>query len=149
MVDFGCTEGRWLASWREQGVTEILGLDGPYVDLDRLLIPKSDFRVMNLAKFIDFDRQFDFCRIEIKDEPGVQPWYRFNLFSFCNKNLLHRLPTQLTETLLDPEMPIPDVSPRWYRLRKQMVRRLPFFMRQWLAKCAVYIRVHWPYRLVD
>ncbi len=208
VVDFGCAEGGWLSAWREQGVTDTLGLDGPYVNQDRLLIPKKDFKIMNLEHPVDLGRCFDlamsvevaehvspqasrifvenltrhaqlvlfsaappgqggeyhineqsydywknifyqrnfvpldYCRLQIKDDPEVQPWYRYNIFLYADKDILHKLPAPVTATLLDPGIPIPDIAPWWYRLRKQIVRRLPFFLCQWLAKCAVRIRAH-------
>ncbi|MEO5328365.1 MAG: class I SAM-dependent methyltransferase [Magnetococcus sp. THC-1_WYH] len=208
VVDFGCAEGGWLAAWREQGVTDILGLDGAYVNQDRLLIPQASFKVVDLTQSVDLGRRFDlamsvevaehlpqhaastfvesltchadlvlfsaatpgqggeqhineqsyeywrdifikydyvmlnWCRDEIKNNREVQPWYRYNLFLFVNKNKLNQLPTVMTDTLLPPEIPVPDMAPWWYRVRKQVVRRLPFFLCQWMAKCAVRIRAY-------
>lgn len=43
-VDFGCGVGTWLAVLKENGVEEILGLDGAWVEKDLLKIPVGDFR---------------------------------------------------------------------------------------------------------
>jgi len=49
VVDVGCGLGQWLAAFQQAGVTEILGLDGNYVQRDRLEIPPCDFQVQDLA----------------------------------------------------------------------------------------------------
>jgi SAM-dependent methyltransferase len=59
IVDFGCAYGSWLAVWRGNGVEEILGLDGDYVDKQHLLIAEEQFKCVNLALELDLKRQFD------------------------------------------------------------------------------------------
>jgi SAM-dependent methyltransferase len=59
VVDVGCGAGAWLAAWRELGVTDVLGLDGGYVDQSRLLIPAMAFRAVDLAAPFDCARRFD------------------------------------------------------------------------------------------
>jgi len=59
VVDIGCGEGAWLDVFRKLGTEQFLGLDGAYVELDRLLIPKDAFRAVDLAKPFLLDRQFD------------------------------------------------------------------------------------------
>lgn len=49
VVDFGCGIGTWLAAAREFGATNILGLDGDYVDPKRLRIDPGSFRPVDLA----------------------------------------------------------------------------------------------------
>jgi SAM-dependent methyltransferase len=58
VADFGCGHGAWLSIWQETGA-EIVGLDGPYVDRTRLLIPASAFRPADLAAPLDLGRRFD------------------------------------------------------------------------------------------
>jgi SAM-dependent methyltransferase len=43
VVDLGCGTGSWLAAFRDQGVEEIRGIDGEYVDRDLLRIPVDCF----------------------------------------------------------------------------------------------------------
>jgi len=59
VVDFGCAEGLWLRAWRDAGVEETFGLDGDYVDRERLLIPPDSFRAVDLSRPIDLGRRFD------------------------------------------------------------------------------------------
>ncbi len=58
IADFGCGQGAWLQAWQGIGA-EILGLDGPYVDRSRLLIPETAFLPSDLAASIDLHRKFD------------------------------------------------------------------------------------------
>ncbi|WP_298910522.1 methyltransferase domain-containing protein [uncultured Aliiroseovarius sp.] len=61
VVDFGCGRGLWLAEWSRHGVGDVIGIDGDYVDRDRLSIPKSCFKSCDLTKPIDLERKFDLC----------------------------------------------------------------------------------------
>ena len=58
IADFGCGQGAWLRVWKDAG-TEVLGIDGPYVDRTRLLIPTEAFRPADLTAPLDFGRRFD------------------------------------------------------------------------------------------
>ena len=59
VLDVGCGQGAWLKVWTEHGVGEVLGLDGPYVDREALLIPAERFRATDLAAPIDVARRFE------------------------------------------------------------------------------------------
>ena len=59
VVDVGCGTGAWLASFVAAGTDAILGLDGPWVDLDLLEIPRESFRVVDLTQPTTVERQFD------------------------------------------------------------------------------------------
>ena len=59
VVDFGCGRGAWLKAFLENGVETVLGLDGDYVDTDRLLIDADQFRGVDLRRPIALDRCFD------------------------------------------------------------------------------------------
>ncbi|HET6202132.1 MAG TPA: methyltransferase domain-containing protein [Planctomycetota bacterium] len=43
VIDLGCGRGTWLAVFRENGVSSIRGVDGDYVERDRLSIPPEAF----------------------------------------------------------------------------------------------------------
>jgi hypothetical protein len=49
VVDFGCGIGIWLAAFQERGVTDIHGVDGDWVKLDSLVIPRERFTHADLA----------------------------------------------------------------------------------------------------
>ncbi len=59
VVDVGCGTGAWLAAFRDNGVEEILGIDGNYVDRQTLSISQDNFRDHDLEKPLELDRTFD------------------------------------------------------------------------------------------
>lgn len=60
IVDFGCAEGVWLKAAKEvdENVT-VLGLDGDYVDRERLKIPDDCFQAVDLSKPVQLHRKYD------------------------------------------------------------------------------------------
>lgn len=59
-VDIGCGVGTWLSVLREKGVSDVLGVDGAWVDPGLLVIPKDCFKQMALDKTeIRLPRKFD------------------------------------------------------------------------------------------
>lgn len=59
VVDIGCGDGTWLSVFVEQGVENIWGLDGSYVDTERLLIDKTLFQAIDLTRPERIGRTFD------------------------------------------------------------------------------------------
>ena len=59
VVDVGCGVGGWLAVFREQGIEDIRGVDGAYVNKDLLFIPKEAFTEYDLRQPFTADRQYD------------------------------------------------------------------------------------------
>lgn len=59
VLDVGCGRGTWLAAWREAGVLDVLGVDGDYVDRDRLTIPEQLFVSADLTEAWRVNRRFD------------------------------------------------------------------------------------------
>ncbi|MEM4360241.1 MAG: methyltransferase domain-containing protein [Candidatus Bilamarchaeaceae archaeon] len=49
VVDVGCGIGTWLSVFQEYGVENILGIDGEYVNREKLLIPDNCFLPMDLS----------------------------------------------------------------------------------------------------
>ena len=62
VVDVGCGRGTWLAVWSELGVTDIAGVDGPYVDRGKLAIPAEAFTTADLAGEWAIGRRFDLAQ---------------------------------------------------------------------------------------
>ncbi|MCB1908961.1 MAG: methyltransferase domain-containing protein [Rhodocyclaceae bacterium] len=58
-IDIGCGVGTWLSVLKEKGVSEICGLDGPWVDQDLLEIPRADFRTTDFDEAIVADKRYD------------------------------------------------------------------------------------------
>jgi hypothetical protein len=59
MIDVGCGRGAWLAAARELGVSDVLGVDGAYVDVASLLIPAERFTPHDLTTPLRIARRFD------------------------------------------------------------------------------------------
>jgi SAM-dependent methyltransferase len=59
VLDLGCGQGAWLKVWGDNGVRDITGIDGPYVDQDELLIEARSFQAGDLTKPIRLERKFD------------------------------------------------------------------------------------------
>ena len=59
VLDVGCGQGAWLAAWRELGVTDVIGVDGNYVEQDDLLIPREHFVARDLTERLSLNRRFD------------------------------------------------------------------------------------------
>lgn len=57
VLDVGCGAGAWLAVWKEND-TEIVGLDGDYVNRDALYIDKEEFLPRDLRKPFNLGRKF-------------------------------------------------------------------------------------------
>ena len=59
VLDVGCGRGAWLSVWSTLGVTQLTGVDGSYVDRDRLLVSRDDFVPHNLETPFDLEKRFD------------------------------------------------------------------------------------------
>jgi SAM-dependent methyltransferase len=68
VADVGCGVGTWLAAFSENGVLDILGIDGDYVDQSMLQISRERFQPHDLTKPITVDRRFDLvCCLEVAE----------------------------------------------------------------------------------
>lgn len=59
VVDVGCGLGTWLAVFVGKGVTDVVGVDGDYVDPARLEIPRERFVAHDLSTTLRLERRFD------------------------------------------------------------------------------------------
>lgn len=59
VLDVGCGVGTWLSVFRENGIEDVFGIDGDYVNTERLLIPKEKFLSRNLAEDAALSKRFD------------------------------------------------------------------------------------------
>ena len=58
VLDVGCGRGLWLAVWTQLGVRDVLGLDGDYLQPDRLAIPPASFRSLDISQPFDLGRKW-------------------------------------------------------------------------------------------
>jgi SAM-dependent methyltransferase len=59
VLDVGCATGVWLSVFREHGVDDILGIDGPWVEQRRREIPNEFFCERDLTQPVTLGRTFD------------------------------------------------------------------------------------------
>ena len=59
VLDVGCGRGGWLRAWREAGCAVVRGVDGNYMDRQRLYIAPEEFEATDLADGFDLARRFD------------------------------------------------------------------------------------------
>jgi hypothetical protein len=72
VADFGCAQGVWLKCWMDNGMNDIQGVDGDYVDRATLAVPVEFFHARDLNKPIDLERRFDLaCSLEVAEH--LQP----------------------------------------------------------------------------
>jgi SAM-dependent methyltransferase len=76
---------------------------------------------------------FDYVRPRIAGDGHVSFWYRFNILLYADERRVEQLPEIVRSARIPAELPIPDVSPTWFRARKQLVRLLPRHLQQKLA----------------
>jgi SAM-dependent methyltransferase len=59
VIDVGCGSGAWLKVFREHGVVDVVGVDGPHVRPESLRIPPDCFVGRDLNEPLAVDRRFD------------------------------------------------------------------------------------------
>jgi SAM-dependent methyltransferase len=59
VIDFGCGVGSWLSAFKKNGVEEILGLDGDWVDKKQLLIAENEFLACDFIKENKNQKKYD------------------------------------------------------------------------------------------
>lgn len=91
VLDVGCAGGMWLRAWREQGIKDICGVDGDYIDPDCLEISAAEFVARDLALNFDLGRRFDLVQsLEVAEhiEPAASAIFAANLARHANRFIL-------------------------------------------------------------
>lgn len=77
---------------------------------------------------------FDCIRDQICNVKSIAPWYRYNTFLYVHDDAVSGLSSDPLRKRIEPQAPIPDISPWVYRSRKLVIRNLPFGIRQALVR---------------
>lgn len=59
VIDIGCGLGAWLTVFQKHNIKRIIGIDGNYVDRNKLLISKENFFSVDLCYPFTVDERFD------------------------------------------------------------------------------------------
>ena len=59
VVDVGCGTGRLLTEFQTAGVSEVLGIEGPWVDPSTLHLAKEQVKILDLTRPFSLGRRFD------------------------------------------------------------------------------------------
>jgi len=76
----------------------------------------------------------DWLRPRILPDEQVSYWYRYNTFLYVRRELVDGLSGPLKAAVVDDRAPLADVSPLPFRLRKAVVRALPYSAQHQIAK---------------
>lgn len=68
---------------------------------------------------------FDFVRPRILGRRDVEPWYRHNMLVFAHSDVAAGLHPEVAACKVPDDLPVRDVSPLGYRLRKRLLASLP------------------------
>jgi SAM-dependent methyltransferase len=59
VLDVGCGAGAWVKAHEEAGITDVLGIDGSYLDPALLLIGRARFQASDITRPLSLGRRFD------------------------------------------------------------------------------------------
>ena len=59
VADLGCGVGTWLEVFTRFGVEDVLGVEGNWVEDEKIVIPLEKFKKVNLEEELKLDRKFD------------------------------------------------------------------------------------------
>jgi hypothetical protein len=186
--------------WQRQGIEDITGVDGSYVDRGRLLFAPGRFYPHDLGQPFDLGRSFglvqclevaehlppgsagtlvdslvrhgevivfsaappgqgghdhvnersyeywralfsgrgyvavDYLRPRIVSDASIDRWYRYNTLLYVLRDAMPGMSAALQADLIPDGRDVPDLAPLGYRLRKQLLRRLPVPMMTTIAR---------------
>ena len=59
VLDIGCGTGTWLNTWLNNGIEDVFGVDGHYVNPIQKLIEQNKYLPFDIKKSFDLNRKFD------------------------------------------------------------------------------------------
>jgi SAM-dependent methyltransferase len=77
---------------------------------------------------------FDYLRPLILADATIDPWYRYNTLLYVSRDAVARLSEAVQASRIAEGRRVPDLSPLSYRIRKQLVRRMPVALMTALAR---------------
>lgn len=108
VVDFGCGLGIWLEAFAAHGVTDYIGVDGPWVPRDRLAFPEDRFVTAHLDEPLDLGRRFDLAvALEVAEH---LPEHRAGRFV---RNVVAHAPCVLFSAAIPHQGGTDHVNERW------------------------------------
>ena len=108
IVDVGCGTGTWLTVFRENGIEDVVGIDGDYVPRDRLLIPADRFIARDLTKPLLLDRIFDLAvSVEVAEHLPASAADQF-VRSLCSL-----APSVLFSAAVPGQFGVRHLNPQW------------------------------------
>ena len=87
----------------------------------------------NLLANEGFDA-FDVLRKRIISDKGISYWYRYNTFLYVRRGHVAELSQDVRLTAVSKDTALSDIAPVTFRLRKALVRLLPYEVRNSIAK---------------
>jgi SAM-dependent methyltransferase len=76
----------------------------------------------------------DFLRPRILSDAAIDPWYRYNTLLYVSRDTLAGLNESLRASLIPEGSGVPDLAPLGYRIRKQLLSRVPVPLMTALAR---------------
>ena len=68
---------------------------------------------------------FDWIRPQIRDVPGIEPWYRFNPLLYVHRDAVSALPSDIRQNLVPSSSRLVEGGNFRWRVRRSVVSRLP------------------------
>jgi hypothetical protein len=68
---------------------------------------------------------YDCLRPQLKDNPNIDPWYKYNIFIYASVAGESRLSDLAKKDKVPVGVHLRDISPSTYQLRKLLIRQLP------------------------
>ncbi len=62
VLDLGCGAGAWVSAWLEAGLRDVTGVDGDYVDRERLMFDPISFRAADLSQPVRLGRLYSLAQ---------------------------------------------------------------------------------------
>ncbi len=109
VADVGCGLGVWLSVFREQGVSEVCGYDGDYVDRSRLRIPQESFHPTDLSNPPAVERRFDLA-VSLEVAEHLQPSSSERFAEF----LVSLAPVLLFSAAIPEQPGTAHINPHWH-----------------------------------